>query len=997
MAISTHFQSEIDQVDATKTLVFHSGEAGYGDLEWSYNGLDIYGGSDLACEQGASALLYEMGFRFYSPNESFYYRPASIPINLTATKQENWFKDLNIWLAYGHSWGGVNAASRTLLNDAYKKWARLNGCNESLFPAGHRWSNIISTNSAWFAANPQVLSDADSFALATLQDAVDQTDYNNLVNICAAQILLGGFNAGNRTNFDPSDGDGNPSNRVFSFTADVVAKVRAGSDAIGTHPARTGNPAAELGVYAYAGHRLPPTGGPYEGVYTQVALAFNNTGLTYLDLVTQHAEKAERVLLRDYLDTQVWSQSKPFSVKVRASSAGSWTSYDNFHAAGAIGVNSEFAANWLNNLAGTANVLRKFKTGTSDYFNVLQEMVDLIFNGDQAVYDLYVLLGDTREGYSTNNLKRIFDIVNRMEAGWYKTLYQQWATILWEFESLPAQTPLLEQDASDPFPVAFSKLMSHVTGVRDSDIMHSYAFMRQQANSVVYTNYPDLWMNANPVWFTNPVAPSALDFSVAYAQIYAATERDADLDSADLVLVKGITPLYPFVGPTSGTGFNLQKGAKFKVVGPASITVTVSGEDEVIEFDAGIHDLYLSYSEYSVSPTSGLLFLDMLGSTRFEGANGSCYLYIPSRCAGNVSITSDTRLTINDGDGELDIVPATDPSVVAALTPGQVWINSSETRGTHSFGNVNRYVSLLYDTMLMPRVVANEDFGTLIRLLRPGTALDTQAPTTPGTPVVTSEISNAIALAWAGSTDDSGVVNYDVYRDDVIVGSTQEPSYVDTGLTPETTYTYKVVAKDPVNNRSEASGTVQGTTTAADTTAPSVPTNLAVTEKSPTTITLNWDDSTDDTRVAGYYIYRDTVLIATRANSAFKDSGLTPSTAYSYTVSAYDDAGNESAQSASAGDTTDAPDVVAPTTPTNLAISAVSDDGFTITWTASTDNVGVAGYRIYVDSEVVGTDGGSPYVIDGLTPGTTYSIQISAYDLAGNESALSSAVEGTTT
>ena len=453
MAIATHFQDEIDQVDPTKVLVFHSGEAGYETLEWSYSGLDVYGGSDLACELGAGRLLYEMGFRFYAPNENFYYRPTSIPTNLTASKRTNWFEDVSIWLAYGHAWNGIYIQSRRDLGDAYEKWQRLNGCKQVTRPAGHRWDNVINNNAAWFAANPQVLSDSNSFALATLQDAVDQTDYNNLVMICAAELISAGFNEWNRTNFDPSDGDGNPSDRVFPFTKDVVDQIRAGTSAIGTHSAYDANPTAEIGLYAYAGHRLPPTASVSPGVYTQVALAFNSTPLTYEELVDGHASKASAVLLRDYLDTQVWSDSLPFKSKIRTSS-DLVVYYDAFKASGVVGANSEFAANWLNNMAGTANLLHKWHYGTTNFTSILSEMVDLIFDGDQAVYDLYTLLGDTRQAYSITNLKRCFDIVNRMEEGWYKEYYKYWATILWEFESLPPQTPLLEQDASDPFPAA---------------------------------------------------------------------------------------------------------------------------------------------------------------------------------------------------------------------------------------------------------------------------------------------------------------------------------------------------------------------------------------------------------------------------------------------------------------------------------------------------------------------------------------------------------------
>jgi signal transduction histidine kinase/6-phosphogluconolactonase (cycloisomerase 2 family) len=82
-----------------------------------------------------------------------------------------------------------------------------------------------------------------------------------------------------------------------------------------------------------------------------------------------------------------------------------------------------------------------------------------------------------------------------------------------------------------------------------------------------------------------------------------------------------------------------------------------------------------------------------------------------------------------------------------------------------------------------------------------------------------------------------------------------------------------------------------------DTTAPTVPANVHEISSTTTTITVGWDASTDDTAVTGYHIYRDGGLIGSSATTNFLDSGLIPGTTYSYTVSAYDAASNESAQS----------------------------------------------------------------------------------------------------
>ncbi|MGW0565619.1 fibronectin type III domain-containing protein [Streptomyces sp. NPDC003016] len=85
-----------------------------------------------------------------------------------------------------------------------------------------------------------------------------------------------------------------------------------------------------------------------------------------------------------------------------------------------------------------------------------------------------------------------------------------------------------------------------------------------------------------------------------------------------------------------------------------------------------------------------------------------------------------------------------------------------------------------------------------------------------------------------------------------------------------------------------------------DTTAPTAPTALSSTAKTASSVSLSWSASTDNVRVAGYDVYRGTAKVNTTpvSGTSFTDTGLSPSTAYSYTVRARDAAGNVSAPSA---------------------------------------------------------------------------------------------------
>ncbi|EUJ47766.1 glycosyl hydrolase family 18 protein [Paenilisteria rocourtiae] len=94
----------------------------------------------------------------------------------------------------------------------------------------------------------------------------------------------------------------------------------------------------------------------------------------------------------------------------------------------------------------------------------------------------------------------------------------------------------------------------------------------------------------------------------------------------------------------------------------------------------------------------------------------------------------------------------------------------------------------------------------------------------------------------------------------------------------------------------------------------------------------------------------------------------------------------------------DPSDTVAPTAPTNLATATanVTDVAVPLSWTASTDNVGVAGYKVYRNGTEVATVSGTSYTDTGLTASTAYTYTVKAYDVAGNVSSSSATLSVTT-
>ncbi|MFF5288845.1 fibronectin type III domain-containing protein [Paractinoplanes globisporus] len=90
-------------------------------------------------------------------------------------------------------------------------------------------------------------------------------------------------------------------------------------------------------------------------------------------------------------------------------------------------------------------------------------------------------------------------------------------------------------------------------------------------------------------------------------------------------------------------------------------------------------------------------------------------------------------------------------------------------------------------------------------------------------------------------------------------------------------------------------------------------------------------------------------------------------------------------------------DTTAPSTPTGLASPAQTSDSVSLSWNASTDNVGVAGYQVLRGGAQVGTTTTTSYTDTGLTASTAYSYSVRAYDAAGNTSAASAALSVSTT
>ena len=385
-------------------------------------------------------------------------------------------------------------------------------------------------------------------------------------------------------------------------------------------------------------------------------------------------------------------------------------------------------------------------------------------------------------------------------------------------------------------------------------------------------------------------------------------------------------------------------------------------------------------------------------------SDGTSYQYTVAAydAAGNVSAQSPAVTAVTP-----DVTPPSVPgglAAVAAASGHEVdlsWNASTDNVGVAGYdvfrdgtqvANVTAGTSYadtgLSDATSYQYTVAAYDAAGNVSAQSPAVRAvtpDTTPPSVPtGLAAVAAASGHEVDLSWNASTDNVGVTGYQVFRDGTPVAEvTTGTSYADTGLTDGTSYQYTVAAYDAAGNVSAQSPAVTAVT--PDVTPPSVPTGLqlALAAKS---INLSWNASTDNVGVTGYAIYRNGTKIATTTSLTYSNTSVVQGKTYTYSVAAYDAAGNQSAQSA--GQVMTFPDTTPPSVPTGLKL-ALAAKSIKLTWTASTDNVGVTGYAIYRNGTKIATTTSLTYSDTSVVQGMTYIYSVAAYDAAGNQSAQS--------
>jgi C1A family cysteine protease/chitodextrinase len=265
---------------------------------------------------------------------------------------------------------------------------------------------------------------------------------------------------------------------------------------------------------------------------------------------------------------------------------------------------------------------------------------------------------------------------------------------------------------------------------------------------------------------------------------------------------------------------------------------------------------------------------------------------------------------------------------------------------------------------------------------------DTQPPSAPSSLTAMSIGSTTVTLSWGASSDDVGVTGYDVFWGTTSLGSSTTTSATLSNLTPGTTYTFTVKARDAAKNVSAASTGVTVTTQLArDLTPPSAPANLAW-SNSGMTVTMSCQSSTDDVGVVAYDLYLGSSYLGSFDGTTVTLIGFKTGTPYTFSLKARDAAGNVSEASnpitvlISMGQ-----DTSPPSTPTGLSAISMTASAVTIGWSASTDDVGVVVYQVLMDGNVVATVASVRATVAVSVSGVAHVFTVIALDAAGNASA----------
>lgn len=387
----------------------------------------------------------------------------------------------------------------------------------------------------------------------------------------------------------------------------------------------------------------------------------------------------------------------------------------------------------------------------------------------------------------------------------------------------------------------------------------------------------------------------------------------------------------------------------------------------------------------SSGPTSGIpdgYYTATLNGQTIKDANGNALIG-----------TNTFNFAFLNGDVEQDgTANQSDMNVITANYGHSFPVGSAFQYGDVSF-DANNAGNVGFDDLLL----LDREYNTTLFLV------------TPNAPTASQITSNSLMLSWQAVGAPSGFkspVGYNVYRNGTLVANdVVGTSFVDSGLSPSTAYTYTVASVDEAGEHSVPSAPASVTTKAApaggsyNPTPPAAPTNVRASSPSDSSIALSWTASTSS-NVSGYEIDRWSAGLPMAGNAAevgyttgatsFTDTGLDAGQSYDYAVEAYDPTQDRSSPATILA--TVGPDKTAPDAPSDLQLTTPTSNSVKLTWVQPWDNVGVTSYLIYRNGTQVATSPTTSWTDTSPGVPTSDNYDVIAEDAAGKMSAASNSV-----